>query len=100
MSGLVDSHCHIPLLAETQSVEEILNEAKKHQIIHMLCVAIDLEGSPEIIQLAKSYENTFSLWTRNLSENWTVVTGCGFGCGYSSGLLRLRIRLWLLPRPA
>ena len=56
MSYLVDSHCHIPLLAETQSVEEILAEAKNHRIIHMLCVAIDLVGSPEIIQLAKSYE--------------------------------------------
>ena len=57
MNNLVDSHCHIPLLAETQNIEEILAEAKKHQIVHMLCVAIDLEGSPEIIQLAKTYEN-------------------------------------------
>jgi len=56
MSYLVDSHCHIPLLKETTSVEEILGEAKKHQIAHMLCVAIDLEGSPEIIQLAKTYQ--------------------------------------------
>ena len=56
MNNLVDSHCHIPLLAETQTIEEILAEAKKHQIVHMLCVAIDLEGSPEIIQLAKTYE--------------------------------------------
>ncbi len=55
MSYLVDSHCHIPLLKETASVEEILSEAKKHQIAHMLCVAIDLEGSPEIIQLAKKH---------------------------------------------
>ena len=56
MSYLVDSHCHIPLLQETVSVEEILSEAKKHQIAHMLCVAIDLEGSPEIIQLAKKHQ--------------------------------------------
>ena len=56
MSYLVDSHCHIPLLQETVSVEEILSEAKKHQIVHMLCVAIDLEGSPEIIQLAKKHQ--------------------------------------------
>ena len=33
MSYLVDSHCHIPLLKETASVEEILSEAKKHQMI-------------------------------------------------------------------
>ena len=56
MSYLVDSHCHIPLLKETVSVEEILKEAKSHQIAHMLCVAIDLGGSPEIIQLAKTHK--------------------------------------------
>ena len=56
MSFLVDSHCHIPLLKETTCVEDILGEAKKHQIAHMLCVAIDLEGSPEIIQLAKTHQ--------------------------------------------
>ncbi|MEC7875943.1 MAG: TatD family hydrolase [Pseudomonadota bacterium] len=56
MSYLVDSHCHIPLLKETVGVEEILKEAKSHQIAHMLCVAIDLEGSPEIIQLAKTHK--------------------------------------------
>ena len=46
MNNLVDSHCHIPLLAETQTIEEILTEAKKHQIVHMLCLSIDLEWSP------------------------------------------------------
>lgn len=55
MPYLVDSHCHIPLLTETSTVDEILQEAKKQHIAHMLCVAIDLEGSPEIIQLAKKY---------------------------------------------
>ena len=56
MSFLVDSHCHIPLLEETTSVGDILKEAKNHQIAHMLCVAIDLEGSPKIIQLAKTHQ--------------------------------------------
>ncbi len=56
MSYLVDSHCHIPLLKETASIEEILSDAKKHKIAHMLCVAIDLEGSPEIVQLAKKHQ--------------------------------------------
>tara|TARA_B100001250_G_scaffold282159_1_gene244388 strand:- start:328 stop:1107 length:780 start_codon:yes stop_codon:yes gene_type:complete len=56
MSYLVDSHCHIPLLKETVGVEEILSEAKKNCIAHMLCVAVDLDGSPEIIQLAKKYQ--------------------------------------------
>ena len=56
MSGLVDSHCHIPLLSDEIEVDSILDEAKNNNIIHMLCVAVDLEGSPEIIALAKQYE--------------------------------------------
>jgi TatD DNase family protein len=38
------------------SVDNILNNAKENDISHMLCVAIDLDGSPEIIELAKQHE--------------------------------------------
>ena len=56
MPGLVDSHCHIPLLSDEMEVDSILSEAKNNDIIHMLCVAVDLEGSPEIIALAKEHD--------------------------------------------
>lgn len=57
MTSLIDSHCHIPLLSEDMSVDEILNNAKENDVSHMLCIAIDLEGSPKIIDLARKYEN-------------------------------------------
>jgi len=38
------------------SVEDILIEAKENEIAHMLCVAIDLEGSPDIVALAKQHD--------------------------------------------
>jgi len=38
------------------SVDDILNNAKENDISHMLCVAIDLDGSPDIIELAKQHE--------------------------------------------
>jgi len=38
------------------SVEVILNNAKENDISHLLCVAIDLDGSPDIIKLAKQHE--------------------------------------------
>lgn len=56
MPVLVDSHCHIPLLNETMSVEDILSAAKENDVAHMLCVAIDLEGAPDILALAKQYD--------------------------------------------
>ena len=57
MATLIDSHCHIPLLSEDMAVDEILNNAKENDVSHMLCVAIDLEGSPNIIDLARKYKN-------------------------------------------
>jgi TatD DNase family protein len=56
VSSLIDSHCHIPLLSEDMAVDEILKNAKENDISHMLCVAIDLEGSPDIIDLANKHE--------------------------------------------
>ncbi|MEQ8428374.1 MAG: TatD family hydrolase [Gammaproteobacteria bacterium] len=53
---LVDSHCHIPLLSDSMAVDEILGHARDNDIEHMLCVAIDMEGSPEIIELANRHE--------------------------------------------
>jgi TatD DNase family protein len=44
------------LLSEDLAVDEILQNAKDNDISHMLCVAIDLEGSPNIIDLAKNYD--------------------------------------------
>lgn len=57
MASLIDSHCHIPLLSEDMAVDEILNNAKENDVTHMLCVAIDLEDSPKIIELARKYKN-------------------------------------------
>lgn len=57
MTSLIDSHCHIPLLSEDMTVDEILSNAKENGVSHMLCIAIDLEGSPKIIELARKYEN-------------------------------------------
>jgi TatD DNase family protein len=56
VTSLIDSHCHIPLLSEDMAVDEILNNAKENDISHMLCVAIDLLGSPNIIDLARKHD--------------------------------------------
>lgn len=56
MSTLIDSHCHIPLLSEDLSLSDIITNAQENDIEHMLCVAIDLEGSPGIIEIAQQNE--------------------------------------------
>ncbi len=56
LPALIDSHCHIPLLSKDLSVAEILDNAKQNNVAHMLCVAIDLAGAPDIINLARQHD--------------------------------------------
>lgn len=53
MLSLVDSHCHINLLDKQFSSDDVIYQAKKNGVEHMLCVSIDLESVSEIISLAK-----------------------------------------------
>jgi TatD DNase family protein len=55
MHPLVDSHCHLTLLE--QGINEVLANAAEQGVEHMLCVSIDLESFPQVLQLAKQYGN-------------------------------------------
>jgi len=58
MSTLVDSHCHLPLLAEadpTQAPETALAEARARGVAHLLCVSVDLESFPALQALAEAH---------------------------------------------
>ena len=57
---LVDSHCHIPLLDGDMPVDEIMARAAELGVSHMLCVSIDLESYPQVLDLAQRYENVFA----------------------------------------
>ena len=53
--SLVDSHCHIPMIEGMDGVDSIISTALTYDVIHMLCVSIDLESYPDILELAKQY---------------------------------------------
>ncbi len=57
---LVDSHCHIPLLGEEVNVDKIIADAKTLGVEHMLCVSVDLETYPEILNLAAKYDRIYA----------------------------------------
>jgi len=59
---LVDSHCHInfPDFAEAGGVEGLLSAAAEQDVRHLLCVAVNLEDYPEILQMARHYDNIFA----------------------------------------
>jgi TatD DNase family protein len=57
---LVDSHCHIPMLGKEMDVNEVIAQAKSLGVEHMLCVSVDLETYPEILNLAEKHEHIYA----------------------------------------
>ena len=53
MSLLVDSHCHLTLLEP--DINDILAEARNNDVGHLLCVSVDLDTFPDILNLARQY---------------------------------------------
>lgn len=52
---LIDSHCHIPMVEAEGGSKAVIDAALAEGIGHMLCVCIDLEGYPELLDLAEAY---------------------------------------------
>jgi len=61
MPGLVDSHCHLPLVATPdRSVAEIVAVAEENGVSHMLCVSVQLETFAQVRQAALDFDNVFA----------------------------------------
>lgn len=58
--GLVDSHCHIDFPNFTGQREELLSNAAKAGVEYMLCVAVNLEDYPNVLELARNHKNLFA----------------------------------------
>jgi TatD DNase family protein len=60
---LVDSHCHLDLLdydkLET-NVNDIVSNASENDIAYMLCVCIDWEQFPSMLDLTRNFNNVFA----------------------------------------
>lgn len=59
---LVDSHCHInfPDFEEQGGVAALLAAAAEQDVRHLLCVSVNLEDYPAILQIAQSHSNIFA----------------------------------------
>ncbi|MGH8511461.1 MAG: TatD family hydrolase, partial [Gammaproteobacteria bacterium] len=59
---LVDSHCHLTLLDSEHhgSTEQVVAAAKREGVDRLLCVSVDLETAPHIIQLARTHQGVFA----------------------------------------
>jgi len=59
---IVDSHCHLNILPEDKvgSIDDVIHNAKKLGVERILCVAINPEQWPEVIDLADKYDCVYA----------------------------------------
>ncbi len=60
MIDLVDSHCHINFDPLDQEVEQVVQRARDNGVNHMLCVSVNMEDYPQVLHLARHYENVYA----------------------------------------
>ncbi len=58
---LVDSHCHLDLLAPAfDDMDEIMQHARIQGVAYMLCVSVSLETYPAVLAFAHQYKHVFA----------------------------------------
>ena len=58
--GLVDSHCHLNFKPMGEDIAGVLQRARESDVDYMLCVAVNMEEYPEVLDLAQQYPNIFA----------------------------------------
>jgi TatD DNase family protein len=56
----VDSHCHINFEGLADRLPQVLENMRAHEVTHALCVSVDLETLPSVLEIAMANENVFA----------------------------------------
>lgn len=56
----VDSHCHINFEGLADRLPQVLENMRSHSVTHALCVSVDLETLPSVLDIASRYENVYA----------------------------------------
>jgi TatD DNase family protein len=57
---LIDSHCHLDMLEEKESLDEVINRAYLSNVKFMQTICTRLDRFPAIIKIAEKYDNVFA----------------------------------------
>lgn len=57
---LVDSHCHIDFDPLAPRIDEVLANARRNDVSHLLCVSVNLEDFPRVLALAETHDHIFA----------------------------------------
>ena len=56
----VDSHCHINFEGLAERLPQLLENMRAHDVTHALCVSVDLETLPSVLDIARTYDNVYA----------------------------------------
>jgi len=56
----VDSHCHINFEGLGDRLPQVLENMRANAVTHALCVSVDLETLPSVLDIASCYENVYA----------------------------------------
>lgn len=56
----IDSHCHLNFPGLAENLDEILANMRLNQVSHALCISVNLEDLPQVLQLAEQHENIYA----------------------------------------
>ncbi|NIE68141.1 TatD family hydrolase [Burkholderia sp. Ax-1719] len=56
----VDSHCHINFEGLADRLPQVLENMRAQDVTHALCVSVDLETLPSVLDIASRFENVYA----------------------------------------
>ncbi|KAF1029841.1 MAG: putative metal-dependent hydrolase YcfH [Burkholderia plantarii] len=56
----VDSHCHINFEGLAERLPQVLENMREQAVTHALCVSVDLETLPAVLELAERFDNVYA----------------------------------------
>lgn len=56
----IDSHCHLDFPDLIKDIDAILDKMRANNVTHALCVSVQLETFPNVLELAEKHENLFA----------------------------------------
>jgi len=59
-SYLVDSHCHLNFPELAKNLAEIRSNMLENQVSHALCISVNLQDFPQVLELADKYDNFYA----------------------------------------
>ncbi len=56
----VDSHCHINFEGLADRLPDVLDNMRSHAVTHALCVSVDLETLPSVLEITAKHDNVYA----------------------------------------